>query len=355
MDTGTSAATDSSAGTDAPVEPNLLRRRERLRSGLDVTAGRGLEIGPLSAPLVPRADADVWYADVLSTEGLREHYRTDPMVPADQIVEVDVSLYEAGRLRSISEATEGIGPFDWAVASHVIEHVPDLIGWLQDMADLLVDGGRLALVVPDRRYTFDARRPATSLGEVFTAHESADQRPSIRAVFDHFRDAVTISAHDAWRGVHPGPEARIHDLAFLRGMLDRFRTTDEYIDCHVWVFTPAELVGQLRDLAALGLVDFVVQEVLMTPVDEIEFHLVLRRLPRSATPQERAAAFEDGFRCPPDNVLAETQDPSAPVGTPVPAGHALHPITPREVDLVRVKRRLLGPVRATAARLRRRS
>lgn len=157
MATGTAAAGGDEVGP--PVRDDLLRRRERVGRTVDLTVGRGLEIGPLAAPVASRTVADVWYVDVQSTEELREHYRGDPAVVPEHLVAVDCALYSGGRLRSIAEATAEIGPFDWVVASHVIEHVPDAIAWLADLGEVLVDDGRVALVAPDRRFSFDARRP----------------------------------------------------------------------------------------------------------------------------------------------------------------------------------------------------
>src|SRR3954447_25040944 len=98
------------------VREDLRRRRERVRRTVDVTVGRGLEIGPLSSPVVTRTVADVWYADVQSTEDLQDHYRGDPTVVPEELVEVHCPLYERGRMRSLAEATADIGPFDWVVA-----------------------------------------------------------------------------------------------------------------------------------------------------------------------------------------------------------------------------------------------
>ncbi|THI93750.1 hypothetical protein E7Z54_20625 [Nocardioides sp.] len=48
-------------------------------------------------------------------------------------------------------AAQAGAPFDWVFASRVIEHVPDLVGWLEQTESLVVEDGALVLVVPDRR------------------------------------------------------------------------------------------------------------------------------------------------------------------------------------------------------------
>ncbi len=54
-------------------------------------------------------------------------------------------------------------PADLLVASHVIEHVPDLITWLREIASVLKPTGQARLAIPDRRYTFDLLRVETQL------------------------------------------------------------------------------------------------------------------------------------------------------------------------------------------------
>jgi SAM-dependent methyltransferase len=320
----------------------LPRRRRAVHEAIGPGTGRGLEIGPLSSPLVGKDEGDVFYVDVLSTEALREHYAPDPTVPSALIVDVDAALLSDGRLRPIAEATAGVAPFDWAVASHVIEHVPDMIGWLADVADVLVDDGRLLLVIPDRRYSFDALRARTTVGQLLQAHESQDQRPSIRAVYDHFSDAVSISSHEAWNGRVPDTTARVHDRVYLASVLRRFRDSADYIDCHVWLFTPQEFVQQLAELAEHDLLDFVVETVVPTAPHDLEFFVTLRRIPRDTPHADRAALFGRAFPCPPDHA------PGSP-----PPGVVTRALSEREARLVDAKRRLFEGARARLARWRR--
>ncbi|QNG35989.1 methyltransferase domain-containing protein [Geodermatophilaceae bacterium NBWT11] len=342
---------------DASV-PDLISRvrPERVAKTLrclDTTRGRGLEVGPLYAPMVTKDEADVWYVDIDTTESLRQHYSGHPGVPVEDIVQVDMPLTQDGRVRSITEAAEGVGPFDWAVASHVVEHVPDLVGWLADLAGSLVDDGLLALAVPDRRYCFDARRPRTTVGQMLAAHEDGDTRPSVRAVYDHHAEAVVITPGDAWRGVDPGPAGRIHDLAYVQEQLAAHAGTSDYIDCHVWLFTPTELVDQLSVLASLGLLDFVVEDVLPTAVDDLEYYVTLRRLPRTLSDVDRSRRLAEGFTAPEEQRLPEPVVEDEPVVPEVPEGAALQVVTDKEMRLIRVKRRALGPVRRLAGRLAR--
>ncbi|MBA3780525.1 MAG: methyltransferase domain-containing protein [Nocardioides sp.] len=74
------------------------------------------------------------------------------------------------------------GPYAWGIASHVIEHIPDLVGWLAQLADVVADDGVLVLAVPDKGYGFDAHRPLTTVGQILAAHEEGHTRPGVPSV-----------------------------------------------------------------------------------------------------------------------------------------------------------------------------
>lgn len=318
-------------------------RVARAIAHLDLSVGRGLEVGPLANPLIRKPDADVYYVDVKSGEALREHYAHDTGVVTEDIVDVDFVLFHDGRTRSLAEVVGPAGPFQWAMAAHVIEHVPDLIAFLVDIAAILEDRGRLALVVPDRRYCFDALRPATTVGEMLLAHDNGDSRPSVRAVFDHFHSAVVYDAGALWRGVSADPADRIHPLSDAWNLAEMRRNTDEYLDSHTWLFTPRSFVDQLETLARLGLHDFVVVGVTPTAVNDFEFFVTLERLPSGLSAEERDAAISTGF--PP---VTEVTVPSEVAGP----GLVTMAVSRREQRLVEVKRAVSGRAHALAHQLK---
>ena len=60
--------------------------------------------------------------------------------------------------------------YDFVLASHVIEHIPDPIAALKEWAR--VARRYIVLVVPHRDRTFDRDRPLTPLAELIERHES---------------------------------------------------------------------------------------------------------------------------------------------------------------------------------------
>ena len=61
---------------------------------------------------------------------------------------------------------------DYVIASHVLEHLAEPLGLLEEIDRVLKPGGLLLILLPDRRRTFDSKRPATSLDELIGKHVS---------------------------------------------------------------------------------------------------------------------------------------------------------------------------------------
>lgn len=321
--------------SETPTSDPLSARRSLILAGVDLGAGRCLEIGPLGSPLVTREMADVRYVDVVDRDGLLAHYGEDPTVDNDAIPEIDYWLTrDDGSVGTLAETVAPDAPFHHVVASHVIEHVPDMVGWLRDVAEVLVDDGALHLAVPDLRFSFDALRPAATVGQIVQAHLDGDRIPSVRAVYDYVRTAVPFPAGPAWAGEWP-PEVRVNPMSRVRLLVDA-QQRGEYVDCHVWPLTPVRLVDILVDLLELGLTDFVAERVTPTPFGHHEFYATLRRIPRDA---DRQAVVADAL-----GRLAEIRES-------LPDEDRTWPHQVRETQLVERLTRLEGRLAAAEKRL----
>ncbi len=112
--------------------------RGRVLEALDVARLRGIEVGAAHQPVVRRGDGDIQYVDHASTEELRRKYANDPGVDLAALVEVD-AVWGA---QTLAEAVGVSGRYNYVVASHVAEHVPDLLGWLEEVAEVLTQRAR---------------------------------------------------------------------------------------------------------------------------------------------------------------------------------------------------------------------
>jgi hypothetical protein len=167
--------------------------REHVLVGLDLERMRGIEIGALDRPIVTRDRGPIFYVDHTDTAALREKYRNDVNVKKEEIVSVDAVW---GR-QTLAEALGAIAPVDYVIASHVVEHVPDLIGWLEELRAILRPQGLVNLIIPDRRFTFDYLRRESQEIDVLAAHLLRARKPLTIAILDHvinYRNVDIVAA-----------------------------------------------------------------------------------------------------------------------------------------------------------------
>ena len=127
-----------------------------------------LEFGPSYDPAVTRKEGwNVYRLGHASGEELRRKYGSDPTVDASRIQEVDF-VWTGGPLES-AIPEEHMGTFDVVIASHVIEHQPNLVGFFQSVSRMLKPDGLLSLAVPDKRFCFDYFMPLSLTGESLVA------------------------------------------------------------------------------------------------------------------------------------------------------------------------------------------
>jgi SAM-dependent methyltransferase len=130
-------------------------------------AGQGLEIGALHLPLQTPSRAHVRYVDRMSVEDLRAEYAE---LAEWNLTPVDV-IDNGELLATIPEASQ-----DFIVANHFLEHCEDPIRTIGTHLGKLKPGGVLFYAVPDKRYTFDSRRPLTPLDHMVADHEQGAER-----------------------------------------------------------------------------------------------------------------------------------------------------------------------------------
>ncbi len=241
--------------------------------GTNLADELGLEIGALHAPLVGRGEGRVLYVDYASAETLRSNFR-HPGDPAD-VVEVDIIWGDRPLRDCVGQ------PVGYVLASHVIEHVPDLIGWLLELHGALRPGGIVGLAIPDRRRTFDLRRPVSLPGEMVEAYLRRHRQPSLRQVFDAAALSKDTAEAEDWR---PGesrcglPAEVLRRLEPARDMVIRLAETPAYIDAHCWVFTPESFLDMAEALHRMGYFPFAVEGFHPTEPGSIEFQVRLRAL-----------------------------------------------------------------------------
>jgi SAM-dependent methyltransferase len=253
-------------------------RKAALCGLMNLSSGIGLEFGPLTAPLVRPEEGDIRYVDAMSTEEIKRQFKDDPSHPTELMMPVHY-VWQGGSLADVVGETR----FDYALASHVIEHVPDPIGWLNGILDVLKDGGLIGLAIPDKRYTFDIRRPTTTTATLIDHWLRQASRPSPMQVYDHVSTVTKVGVEEV-NALHAGvvtPNCfnRHHDDAMALDYARRAHETTEYINVHASVWTPAAFLTSLRDLIGLGILPVEVADFYDTTPGLQEFVCVLRGAP----------------------------------------------------------------------------
>ena len=248
-------------------DPNKSKAYKALFS-LDQT-GLGLEIGPSINPIAPKsAGFNVHVLDHLSTEDLIQKYK-DHGVNTSNIENVDY-VWSGEKL---TDLIGGTNRYDWIIASHVVEHIPNLIGFLQECSLLLKEHGKLSLVIPDKQYCFDYFLPLTTTGQLIDAYDSRCNRPTRGQVFDSYSHSSSMGGTISWDNSTQGKLELIHTLGFCKDTFRQMSADKTYIDTHCWKFIPKSFQLIINDLNFLELIDLKIENGFNTRGCEFFFTL----------------------------------------------------------------------------------
>lgn len=230
-------------------EPRRVLHGARLRRflGEQYFEGEGLEIGALHRPMPLPEGVRVTYADSFPTDVLVSLW--SPEVDGHTVVPVDL-VTDATTLSGVGDAA-----YDFVIASHVVEHLENPIASVLNLVRVTKPGGCIFLAIPDRRCTFDAKRPATPVAHVLEDYRGSPER-SRRAHYAEWVRLVEGLAGDA-------ADARARALE-----RDRYP-----IHFHVW--QPSEFTTLLEEIRGHSTVPFEVDLYKANPPEGI---WVLRRV-----------------------------------------------------------------------------
>jgi predicted SAM-dependent methyltransferase len=206
--------------TARPYFAGVVQRMDaRELLSLRFLKGEGLEIGALSNPTPTRPGTRTKYYDYLTAEQNRKRV---PQLANAKLVEPDY-LGDGEKLELIAD-----GSLDYLIANHMLEHCQNVIGTLRTFWKKLKPGGALLLAIPDKRYTFDYRRPITPF-EHLEEEAANGAEPNL---YRHYVESRKLcdSASDA----------EIASEAEVRAM--------SHVDIHFHVWTQADLLEMMLRL-----------------------------------------------------------------------------------------------------------
>ncbi|MFL6628828.1 MAG: methyltransferase domain-containing protein [Vitreoscilla sp.] len=128
---------------------------------LHLARGRGVEVGPGLNPMVlPSADVDVVYIEAMDSDEWITHYAKSGDKPMPVPKEILARYVKASAVTLDGHAPDSL---DFIFSNHVFEHLQNPIQVLTNWLVPLKPGGLVLAVIPDPRYTFDARQPLTTV------------------------------------------------------------------------------------------------------------------------------------------------------------------------------------------------
>ena len=154
---------------------SLLQSISRESIAQQYITGSGIEVGALHSPLLVPAGTEVKYVDFEAPAELDDHY---PELSDTTITRPDI-ISDMETLHSIEDSSQ-----DFVIANHVLEHCEDPIKAVKSTARVLRPNGIAYFAIPDKRFTFDKDRDATTLEHLIRDHEEGPD-VSLRA---HYED-----------------------------------------------------------------------------------------------------------------------------------------------------------------------
>lgn len=239
---------------------------------------RILEIGPLNRPIATKEKyPNVYYCDIRATEEIKELYTgndylksTGITIDIDTIVNVDYVV--SG---SYQETFMGIEKFDYIIVSHVMEHMEDIIGFLQDIYKIMSSDGKLCIIYPDKRYCFDHFRVEASFRDAYDVFARGIQEVS-RMTLDFFYNVV--DENDAvryWADRSLGDLFPCVSIDMAKKNYDLSLQKKKIPDVHYWLFSDRGFLKFLYDCLRAELISFTCEKFIPTQVNSQQFMVAL--------------------------------------------------------------------------------
>ena len=243
-----------------------------------------LEIGPLDKPFISKLlkKASIKYLDHATRSDLIRKY--GDTVDSASIPEID---FVFDGYRPYSDIC-GLG-YDLVFSSHCLEHQPNLLGHLNEVSEILANGGMYVCFIPDFRYCFDSLRPPSTIIDILLEFYSSPSRPSTRSILEHlFVSSGTsndsIAHQKSWRDMSRDQyidkltDVTCSNALRLLNKAKEIINSNVYHDCHVWKLYPLGMSRILETIISCGLLGFKSFSVFQSSdhMKKYEFALVLK-------------------------------------------------------------------------------
>jgi ubiquinone/menaquinone biosynthesis C-methylase UbiE len=140
--------------------------------------------------------------------------------------------------------------YDFVLSCHSLEHVANPIKALMDWSRVLKTNGRLVLVLPNKEFTFDNKRPITKLSHLmddFTNHtteEDSTHFEEVIALHDFKYDTFVASKEDLITRTHLNIKNRaVHHHVFDLKLINELLVYCGFEMIHQQTYPPFHLVS----------------------------------------------------------------------------------------------------------------
>jgi len=252
------------------------RRRRYLFQRFELAGKKVLELGALDMPTFESHEADVDYMDYYSDDEFRVIAAEGGLSrPVHALVSVKHAIKDKYFASRIDDR------YDLIIAAHVIEHIPDPLAWLSELANLLTPDGCVFLAIPDRRYTFDyLRRETTAIDLIRNFHLKATS-PDLYTVADFLYFKRNLLGLDFWRTpeviAERIAEAPMTLPAALAQAERALASGSEHATIHCGVFSHPTFSELWKGIVQTGIVALDLQETADVQRDGNEFWALLRK------------------------------------------------------------------------------
>lgn len=252
-------------GADEGRRGNALATREEFAALVPAEAD-ALEIGPFCKPLLHGRGAK--YFDVMDKPALEQRAR-DIGLGGSTAPHIHF-VSPVGDLAVVDET------FDYILSSHCLEHQPDLVAHLQQITRILRPGGRYFVLVPDKRYCFDALLAESTVADVLDAHHAGRKTHLLKSVIEHRALTTHSDCVRHWKGDHGSVAGESADRV-LKAIQEFAAADGRYVDVHAWYFTPRSVRSLLITLRNAGYITLNIERLYPTRFRSVEFWMTLRK------------------------------------------------------------------------------
>ena len=246
------------------------RAKDKVIENIDLKS-KILDVGPLNNPMFSKNEADIYYADVKSTEEIKNIYSYLEESRFNRIVDIDYVIEDSYENTFKDKDTK----FDFIIFSHVFEHIPNPIEVLLDVSTILSLKGKLCILLPDKEFTFDHYRENTSFADWYDVYIRGEAHSLPRLVLDNMLDSVTLNnPMDYWNKnvtEYPNP-----NISTCLDLYQKFVNGNEKsFEGHHWVFTDISFLKILENLYKLNLIPYNFLNFYPTAYNDNTFGLIL--------------------------------------------------------------------------------